>query len=176
MPWISDLWRWYSHSILQWILEMDPDEPWPWQEGGCWLCGIMKTIAISGKDYTNEPTDCQSGSFHNLADRTGVAASMRYLSQRYTMPYKEVTATLTDIGTEELAHMEMICAIVHQLTKIFLRKKLREIRVLLHTCRSYSGIVATGCKRAPWTATYFQSKRWSDYEIFMKTSLQGATS
>ena len=42
---------------------------------------------------------------------------MRYLSQRYTMPYKEVTATLTDIGTEELAHMEMICAIVHQLTK-----------------------------------------------------------
>ena len=46
-----------------------------------------------------------------------LAASMRYLSQRYTMPYKEVTATLTDIGTEELAHMEMICAIVHQLTK-----------------------------------------------------------
>ena len=35
-----------------------------------------------------------------------LAASMRYLSQRYTMPYKEVTATLTDIGTEELAHME----------------------------------------------------------------------
>ena len=46
-----------------------------------------------------------------------LAASMRYLSQRYTMPYKEVTGTLTDIGTEELAHMEMICAIVYQLTK-----------------------------------------------------------
>ena len=46
-----------------------------------------------------------------------VAASMRYLSQRYTMPYKEVTGILTDIGTEELAHMEMICAIVYQLTK-----------------------------------------------------------
>ena len=61
-----------------------------------------------------------------------LAASMRYLSQRYTMPYKEVTATLTDIGTEELAHMEMICAIVHQLTKIFLRKKLRDPG-LLHT-------------------------------------------
>ena len=41
---------------------------------------------------------------------------LRYLSQRYTMPYKEVTGTLTDIGTEELAHMEMICAIVCQLT------------------------------------------------------------
>ena len=46
-----------------------------------------------------------------------LAASMRYLSQRYTMPYKEVTGTLTDIGTEELAHLEMICAIVYQLTK-----------------------------------------------------------
>ena len=46
-----------------------------------------------------------------------LAASMRYLSQRYTMPYKEVTGTLTDIGTEELAHVEMICAIVYQLTK-----------------------------------------------------------
>ena len=54
-----------------------------------------------------------------------LAASMRYLSQRYTMPYKEVTGTLTDIGTEELAHMEMICAIVYQLTKIFLRKRSR---------------------------------------------------
>ena len=46
-----------------------------------------------------------------------LAASMRYLSQRYTMPYREVIGTLTDIGTEELAHMEMICAIVYQLTK-----------------------------------------------------------
>ena len=53
-----------------------------------------------------------------------LAASMRYLSQRYTMPYKEVTGILTDIGTEELAHMEMICAIVYQLTKD-LRRKLR---------------------------------------------------
>lgn len=46
-----------------------------------------------------------------------LSASMRYLSQRYTMPYREVAGLLTDIGTEELAHMEMICAIVYQLTK-----------------------------------------------------------
>ena len=46
-----------------------------------------------------------------------LAASMRYLAQRYTMPYKEVTGILTDIGTEELAHLEIICAIVHQLTR-----------------------------------------------------------
>lgn len=46
-----------------------------------------------------------------------LAASMRYLSQRYTMPYKEVAGLLTDIGTEELAHLEIISAIVYQLTK-----------------------------------------------------------
>ncbi len=46
-----------------------------------------------------------------------LSASMRYLSQRYTMPYREVAGLLTDIGTEELAHFEMIGAIVHQLTK-----------------------------------------------------------
>lgn len=46
-----------------------------------------------------------------------LAASMRYLAQRYTMPYREVAGLLTDIGTEELAHLEIICAIVHQLTR-----------------------------------------------------------
>ena len=46
-----------------------------------------------------------------------LAASMRYLSQRYTMPYKEVAGILTDIGTEELAHMEIVSTIVYQLTK-----------------------------------------------------------
>ena len=46
-----------------------------------------------------------------------LAASMRYLSQRYTMPYREVIGTLTDIVTEELAHMELISAIVYHMTK-----------------------------------------------------------
>ncbi|MDE7267573.1 MAG: manganese catalase family protein [Lachnospiraceae bacterium] len=46
-----------------------------------------------------------------------LGASMRYLSQRYTMPYNTVAGVLTDIGTEELAHFEMIGAIVYQLTR-----------------------------------------------------------
>ncbi len=45
-----------------------------------------------------------------------LAASMRYLNQRYAMPYGEVVGILTDVGTEELAHLEMIAAILHQLT------------------------------------------------------------
>lgn len=46
-----------------------------------------------------------------------LAASMRYLSQRYSMPYREVSGLLTDIGTEELAHLEIVGAIICQLTK-----------------------------------------------------------
>ncbi len=53
-----------------------------------------------------------------------LAASMRYLSQRYSMPYKEVAGLLTDIVTEELAHMEIISAIVFQLTKNLIAKSL----------------------------------------------------
>ena len=46
-----------------------------------------------------------------------LAASMRYLNQRYSMPYGEVIGILTDIGTEELAHLEIVGAILYQLTK-----------------------------------------------------------
>ena len=46
-----------------------------------------------------------------------LAASMRYLHQRYSSPYDQVTGILTDVGTEELAHLEMIAAILYQLTR-----------------------------------------------------------
>ena len=46
-----------------------------------------------------------------------LGASTRYLSQRYSMPYREVTGILTDVGTEELAHLEMVAAILYQLTR-----------------------------------------------------------
>lgn len=45
-----------------------------------------------------------------------LGAAMRYLNQRYTMPYNEVIGILTDVGTEELAHLEMIAAMIYQLT------------------------------------------------------------
>ena len=46
-----------------------------------------------------------------------LGASMRYLHQRYSCPYEKITGILTDVGTEELAHLEMVAAIIHQLTK-----------------------------------------------------------
>lgn len=55
-----------------------------------------------------------------------MGASMRYLSQRYSMPYKECKAVLTDIGTEELAHLEIVAAIIHQLTRNLTAEQLAE--------------------------------------------------
>ena len=52
-------------------------------------------------------------------------ASLRYLSQRYSMPYAELKGLLTDIGTEELGHLEMIGAIVHQLTRDLTEEQIR---------------------------------------------------
>lgn len=55
-----------------------------------------------------------------------VGAAMRYLNQRYTMPYGEVKGVLTDIGTEELAHMEMVSAILYQLTRNLTAKEIKD--------------------------------------------------
>ena len=52
-----------------------------------------------------------------------LGAAMRYLSQRYVAPCPEVKAILNDIGTEELGHMEMVCAVVYQLTKTLLPRR-----------------------------------------------------
>lgn len=87
-----------------------------------------------------------------------LAASMRYLSQRYVMPYKEVVGILTDIGTEELAHMEMICAIVHQLTRNLTVEQIKaegfEDYFVDHTL----GLWPQAASGTPFSATVFQSK------------------
>ena len=87
-----------------------------------------------------------------------LAASMRYLAQRYTMPYKEVTGILTDIGTEELAHMEMICAIVHQLTRNLTPEELECSGFDKYYVDHTLALWPQAASGAPWTATYFQSK------------------
>ena len=87
-----------------------------------------------------------------------LAASMRYLSQRYTMPYKEVTGTLTDIGTEELAHLEMICAIVYQLTKDLTPEEIEKYGFEKYYVDHTLALWPQAAAGTPWTATYFQSK------------------
>ena len=60
-----------------------------------------------------------------------LGASLRYLSQRYSMPYPELKGLLTDIGTEELGHLEMVGTIVHQLTRNLTEEQLAGIRQCL---------------------------------------------
>ena len=55
-----------------------------------------------------------------------LGASLRYLSQRYAMPYDELKGLLTDIGVEELGHLEMIAAILYQLTRNLTIEQIKE--------------------------------------------------
>ena len=55
-----------------------------------------------------------------------LGASARYLSQRYSMPYRDVIGTLTDVGTEELSHLEMVSAMIYQLTRNLTEAEIRE--------------------------------------------------
>ena len=87
-----------------------------------------------------------------------ISASMRYLSQRYSMPYNECKAALTDIGTEELAHMEIIAAIVHQLTKNLTADQLVEQGFGPYYIDHGTGIWPQAAAGIPFNACEFQSK------------------
>ena len=86
------------------------------------------------------------------------AASLRYLSQRYASPYPEVAALLTDIGTEELAHMEMVAAIVHQLTKNLSMEEIENSGFATYYVDHTAGIWPQAASGMPFTSTVFQSK------------------
>ena len=87
-----------------------------------------------------------------------LAASLRYLSQRYTMPDKRVGGLLTDIGTEELAHMEIICAMVYQLTKNLSVEEAKTAGFDAYYIDHTTGIWPQAAAGIPFTAKEFQSK------------------
>lgn len=87
-----------------------------------------------------------------------LAASMRYLSQRYAMPYKEVTGILTDIGTEELAHMEIVSAIIYQLTKDLTPEEIECAGFDKFYVDHTLGLYPQSAGGVPFTMTYIQSK------------------
>ncbi|WOO34965.1 manganese catalase family protein [Anaerocolumna sp. AGMB13020] len=87
-----------------------------------------------------------------------LAASQRYLSQRYVMPYNEVKGILTDIGTEELAHMEIICAIVHQLTRNLTIDEIKASGFDTYFVDHTVGLWPQAASGTPFSATVFQSK------------------
>ena len=87
-----------------------------------------------------------------------LGASLRYLSQRYSMPYPELKAILTDIGTEELAHLEMVGAIVYQLTKNLSMEEIKKSGFDQYFVDHTTGIYPSSAAGVPFTAAYIQSK------------------
>ena len=87
-----------------------------------------------------------------------LGASLRYLSQRFAMPSDEVKGILTDIGTEELAHMEMISAIVYQLTRNLTPEQIKEGGFDAYFVDHTTGIYPQSASGVPWSAATFQSK------------------
>lgn len=87
-----------------------------------------------------------------------LAASMRYLSQRYSMPYREVAGVLTDIGTEELAHFEMIGTIVHQLTRDLSMEEIEKSGFGPYYIDHTLALWPQAAGGVPFNANQFQSK------------------
>lgn len=81
-----------------------------------------------------------------------LGASLRYLSQRYSMPFDELKGLLTDIGTEELGHLEMIGAIVHQLTRKLSDSQIREAGFASYFVDHTTGVYPTAASGSPWSA------------------------
>ena len=81
-----------------------------------------------------------------------LGASLRYLSQRYSMPFPELKALLTDIGTEELGHLEMIGTIVHQLTRDMTPEQIKKAGFETYFVDHTAGVYPTAASGSPWDA------------------------
>ena len=87
-----------------------------------------------------------------------LGASMRYLSQRYSMPYREVAGLLTDIGTEELGHLEMVSTMVHQLTRNLTMEQIKGTPFEAYYVDHTVGVWPQAAGGVPFCAIEFQSK------------------
>lgn len=95
-----------------------------------------------------------------------IGASLRYLSQRYAMPDRKVAGLLTDIGTEELAHMEIVAAIVRQLTKDLSAEELEAAGFAPYYVDHTGGIWPQSAGGVPFNTNQFQSKGDAITDLF----------
>ena len=87
-----------------------------------------------------------------------LAASQRYLSQRYSMPYPELKGLLTDIGVEELGHLEMIGTMVHQLTRNLTEDEIeKNPNFMAYFVDHTAGVYPTAASGSPWNAASIAS-------------------
>ena len=100
-------------------------------------------------------------SFHILLQLGGpdgeLGAATRYLSQRYTAPWGQIKAGLTDIGTEELAHIELVSAILYQLTKGLSVEEIKEGGMEAYFVDHTTGIYPQAASGVPFSASTLQS-------------------
>lgn len=87
-----------------------------------------------------------------------LGASMRYLNQRYSMPDPKVAGMLTDIGTEELAHLEIVAAILYQLTRNLSMEEIKRSGFDTYFVDHTTGVYPQAASGTPFTAAYFQVK------------------
>lgn len=87
-----------------------------------------------------------------------LAASTRYLCQRFTMPYREVAGILTDVGTEELAHVEMISTILHQLTRNMCDEDVKKAGLDTYFVDHTAGVYPVAAAGVPFDAKYIGVK------------------
>lgn len=87
-----------------------------------------------------------------------LGASLRYLSQRYSMPFDELKGLLTDIGTEELGHLEMVGAIVHQLTRNMKDNQYKDPSFAPYFVDHTAGVYPASAGSTPWSAATMQVK------------------
>ncbi len=87
-----------------------------------------------------------------------LGASMRYLQQRYSMPYKEVIGTLTDVGTEELAHIEMVSAIIYQLTRNLSEEEIKKSPFATYFVDHTTGVYPVAASGTPFDIKYIGVK------------------
>jgi spore coat protein JC len=85
-----------------------------------------------------------------------LGAALRYLSQRYSMPYPELKGLLTDIGTEELGHLEMIGTIVHQLTRDMTPEEIKKAGYDTYFVDHTAGVFPQFASGYPWSAATMQ--------------------
>ena len=85
-----------------------------------------------------------------------LGASLRYLSQRYSMPYPELKGLLTDIGTEELGHLEMVGTLVHQLTRNLSDSQIKTAGFDTYFVDHTTGVFPQFASGYPWSASTMQ--------------------
>ena len=83
-----------------------------------------------------------------------LGASMRYLQQRYSMPYNEVIGILTDVGTEELAHIEMVSAIIYQLTRNLSEEEIKKSGFAPYFVDHTTGVYPVAASGTPFDMKY----------------------